>query len=59
MLRVKKEGGIVFVPNNATRRVKEVADHALDKKGGRGSLRELAEIILDVRGVDESTLPPC
>lgn len=56
MEKVKKEGGVVVAPANATRKVKEVADHITEKRGGHGAIRELAEMVLDARGVDESTL---
>ena len=58
MSKLKAEGGVVFAPANATRKIKEVADHILEKSGGHGALRELSELILDARGIDESTLSP-
>lgn len=58
MAKVQEEGGIVFAPANATRRVKEIADYVLEKSGGHGAIRELSELILDAHGVDESTLSP-
>jgi 3-deoxy-D-manno-octulosonate 8-phosphate phosphatase (KDO 8-P phosphatase) len=58
MLKVKSGGGIVIAPNNATRKIKEVAHFVTEKAGGRGAIREISEIILDAKGVDESVLPP-
>ena len=47
-----------FVPSDAQRVAKRFASIELTKPGGNGAVRELAELILDARGIDESTLPP-
>lgn len=45
-------------PGNATAAAKQVASLILTKDGGRGALREFAEMVLSARGIDEKTLPP-
>lgn len=57
MQRVSKEGGLAIAPANATRRIKEVANLTLLKRGGQGAIREFAELVLDARGIDEATFP--
>jgi len=56
MSRIKQEGGVVFAPANATRKVKEMADVITMADGGRGAIREMTEIVLDSKGINESTL---
>ena len=55
---IKKGGGIIICPANAMRVVKPLADIVTKKSGGFGAIREFSEMVLDARGVDESTLPP-
>jgi len=58
MGKTRQSGGVVIAPSNATRKVRKIADLITGKAGGHGAIRELAEIVLDARGVDESTLSP-
>ncbi len=45
-----------IAPFNATRKIKDLADIVLQKEGGNGAIREFAELVLDTRGVDETSL---
>ncbi len=49
--------GLKVVPNNARRIVKNIADVILSSEGGNGAIREFAEMTLDARGIDETSLP--
>ena len=49
--------GLKIVPANGRRVVKNIADIVLESNGGDGAIREFAEMALDARGIDESTLP--
>lgn len=49
--------GLTATPGNGQRFIKKVAHIILTKDGGKGAVRELAEIVLDARGVEEHTLP--
>lgn len=49
-------GGLVVVPSDAQRVARRHAHLVLTKPGGGGAVRELAELALDARGVDEATL---
>lgn len=49
--------GLKVAPANATRMIKKIADIVLEKEGGNGAIREFAELVLDARNIDESTLP--
>jgi YrbI family 3-deoxy-D-manno-octulosonate 8-phosphate phosphatase len=49
--------GLKVAPANATRMIKKIADIVLEKEGGNGAIREFAELVLDSRNIDESTLP--
>lgn len=51
------KSGFKIAPANATRMIQNIADHILEKEGGKGAIREFAELVLDVRGINESTLP--
>lgn len=53
-----KKVGLAVCPGDARRLVKPLAHLVLKAGGGKGAIRELAEMILDARGIDESTLPP-
>ncbi len=57
MQKIKENRGLVVVPQDATRMVKKLADMTLLNKGGKGAVREFAEMVLDARGIDEATLP--
>ena len=41
---------LLFVPADACRPVRRMADAILQRNGGHGAIRELAERILQVRG---------
>ena len=43
-------------PHDGQRIITRIADIILTRDGGRGAIRELAELVLDVRGIDEATL---
>ncbi len=58
MQAINSAGGITIAPQNATRRIKGIAQTTTTKSGGNGAIREFAEMILDARGQDESTFPP-
>ena len=58
MKKTSESGGLAVAPANATRKIKSVADITLLKEGGHGALREFAEMVLDARKIDESTLSP-
>ncbi len=49
--------GIKVAPANARRLIKGIADIQLQQSGGDGAIREFAEMVLDARGIDETTLP--
>jgi 3-deoxy-D-manno-octulosonate 8-phosphate phosphatase KdsC-like HAD superfamily phosphatase len=49
--------GLKVVPGDARRVVQRTADVTLTASGGRGAIREFAEMVLDARGIDEATLP--
>ena len=55
---LKGQGALTMAPSNATRRILSLANRCLTKAGGKGAIREFAEMVLDARDVDESTLPP-
>ncbi len=48
--------GSSFVPNDASRFVKEVATTILECEGGRGAVREMIESIVDQDGKEEAFL---
>lgn len=48
--------GRPFVPNDASRFVKEVATTILECEGGRGAVREMIEMIVDQDGKEEAFL---
>lgn len=50
-------GGLVVVPSDAQRCAVRLAHVRLNRPGGGGAIRQLAEMVCDARGVDESTLP--
>lgn len=52
-----KKAGLAVTPGNGQRLIKKISHLILIKDGGRGAIREFAEIVLDARDIDESTLP--
>lgn len=48
--------GLFFAPGDSCNAVKSRADHVLTVNGGRGAVRETIEIILDRKGVLETTI---
>ncbi len=58
MKKVSETGGLAVAPSNATRKILAIADLALARAGGNGAVREFAELVLDARSIDETTLPP-
>lgn len=55
--KINKEGGLSVTVGDGQRLIKKIAQLTLTKSGGGGAIRELAEMVLDVREIDESTLP--
>lgn len=51
-----QKAGLKVSPGNGRRIIKNIADITLVSEGGRGAIREFAELVLDVRGIDEATL---
>jgi len=56
-LESMKKAGLAVTPSDGQRLIKKIAHLVLSKKGGGGAIREFAEMVLDARGIDESTLP--
>lgn len=54
---LKENGGRIFAPANVQRVIAKLHPHILTKEGGNGALRELAELLVDEAGLDESTFP--
>ena len=52
-LAIRPVVGLLFLPANACRSIRRVADELLQHRGGHGGLRELVERILQVRGLWE------
>mgnify|MGYP003394361273 CR=1 FL=1 len=57
MKKVKESGGVVVVPANAAKRIRPLADIILRRSGGAGAIREFSELVVEIRGIDEVTLP--
>ena len=51
-----EEAGVCVAVANAVQEVKERADIILTCPGGRGAVRELADMILKAKGIDPATL---
>ena len=49
-LPLMKRVGIGFAPSDAASFVQEKSDYLLDTKGGRGAVREIAELLLATQG---------
>ena len=47
MQMVKSNGGLVCVPNDACRQVKDIADYVSSLKGGDGAVREIIEWLME------------
>lgn len=52
-----QRAGLKVAPSNGRRFIKKIADITLKAAGGEGCVREFAEMVLDARGIDETTLP--
>ena len=50
-LSVLKRAGVAVATRNATQDIKKVAHYVTKKKGGRGAVREVAELILKSKGL--------
>lgn len=51
-----QKSSLKIAPFNATRKIKDLADIVLQEEGGNGAIREFSELVLDTRGVDETSL---
>lgn len=51
------KAGLTITPGNGQRLIKKIAHMVLTKDGGRGAVREFAEMVLDAREIDEVGLP--
>lgn len=49
--------GLKVAPSSARRFIKKIADINLETAGGEGCVREFAEMVLDARDIDETSLP--
>jgi 3-deoxy-D-manno-octulosonate 8-phosphate phosphatase (KDO 8-P phosphatase) len=56
-LESMKKADLAVTPCDGQRLIKKIAHLVLSKDGGRGAIREFSEMVLDARGIDESTLP--
>jgi 3-deoxy-D-manno-octulosonate 8-phosphate phosphatase KdsC-like HAD superfamily phosphatase len=52
-----QKAGLTATPANGQRFIKKIAHVILTKDGGKGAVREFAEMILDARGIDETAFP--
>jgi 3-deoxy-D-manno-octulosonate 8-phosphate phosphatase (KDO 8-P phosphatase) len=52
-----QRAGLKIAPANVRRLIRKIADFVTEAEGGEGAIREFAEMTLDARGVDETTLP--
>ncbi len=50
-LAVMRRAGVAVAPHNAVAEVKRVADYVTQKEGGRGAVREVANLILQCKGL--------
>ncbi len=53
-----KKAALFVTPADAQRVAVRYSGLVLTKSGGAGAVRELAELVLDARGIDEAELPP-
>ncbi len=56
-LECMQKAGLTATPANGQRFIKKIAHIILSKDGGKGAVREFAEMILDARGIDETSFP--
>jgi 3-deoxy-D-manno-octulosonate 8-phosphate phosphatase (KDO 8-P phosphatase) len=56
-LECMQKAGLTATPANGQRFIKKIAHVILTKDGGKGAVREFAEMILDARGIDETAFP--
>lgn len=54
--RMLKACGRSFVPADAVHRVTEIADVVLSRRGGRGAVREMIELLIRDEGLEEEYL---
>ncbi len=54
---VMERVGLAVAPANAEACVRELAHFITERDGGRGAIRDFADFILDIRGVDPRSLP--
>lgn len=52
-----QKAGLTATPVDGQRLIQKIAHIVLSKEGGRGAIREFSEMVLDARGIDETTLP--
>jgi 3-deoxy-D-manno-octulosonate 8-phosphate phosphatase (KDO 8-P phosphatase) len=50
-LRVMQRAGLAIAPANAVDEIKKIADRVTKRSGGRGAVREAAELILKTQGL--------
>ncbi len=50
--------GLTIASANATRKILSIVAIKLKKVGGKGAIRELAEMVIDARNEDETKFPP-
>jgi 3-deoxy-D-manno-octulosonate 8-phosphate phosphatase (KDO 8-P phosphatase) len=53
-LECMKLAGLTATPANGQRFIKKIAHIILTKDGGKGAVREFAEMVIDARGLDET-----
>ena len=46
---IMKRCGLAFSPNDATKKIKDISHHICNKNGGYGVLREVADLVLELR----------
>lgn len=46
---IMKRCGLAFSPNDATKKIKDISHHICNKNGGNGVLREVADLVLELR----------
>ncbi|MBI2055486.1 MAG: HAD hydrolase family protein [Candidatus Sungbacteria bacterium] len=51
-----KKAGFAAVPRQAEEIVKKIAHYATPREGGNGAIRDLCNLILEAKGIDETTL---
>ena len=54
--RMLQNVGIAFVPHNASRHVKEIANVILEERGGEGAVREMIEMMIRHNGKESDFL---